>query len=42
MAELYLSAQGRKKKEVSDEDVSRTYCSLAEVYLTDSWYVYMH
>ena len=39
MTKLYLSAQGSKKKEVSDEDISRAYCSLAEVYLTDSWYV---
>ena len=36
-SEGVMLAQGGEER-VSDEDISRAYCSLAEVYLTDAWY----
>ena len=33
------SVMGDSGEEVTREDLSNAYCSLAEVYLTDSWYV---
>lgn len=33
------SVMGDSGEGVTREDLSNAYCSLAEVYLTDSWYV---